>query len=81
MSMPAILFYVNRTAALLQAIINRGFEEFGQIPINNITARRTLSAHARINNNNSNIYCLVGSDESNTATLRIQGKVKVLCLL
>ena len=81
MSMPTILFYVDRTAALLQAIIDRGFEEFGQISINNITARRTLSAHAQIDNNNSNIYCLVGSDESDTATLRIQGKVKVMSFI
>ena len=81
MSMPTILFYVDRTAALLQAIIDRGFEEFGQISINNITARRTLSAHAQIDNNNTNIYCSVGSDESDTATLRIQGKVKVMSFI
>ena len=76
-----INFIVNNEPAGDERAEMNGFYELTQVTINGTIRRRTLLVEAREANNNTNIYCSVGSDESNTATLRIQGKVKVMSFI
>ena len=71
-----ILFYVDGEVAFNQKFIDRGFDEKGQMTINDTIRTRQLLVHAREINNNSIIYCVVHPDydiKSDNATLTIQG--------
>ena len=77
-----ISFYVEDIPAVDARIVSRGFEELGQDTINGTIKRKNLLVFAQKINNNTNIYCIAspGYIKSDTATLRIQGKVMYWCI-
>ena len=72
----AIIFFVDDISASNILNIKRGFTELHQVTING-TTKRSLSAKAQEINNNTNISCgtIPGGIKSETAILRIQGRV------
>ncbi len=76
-----IVYRVNDTSATLGIIFNKGFNQLDTEELDTLVVRRNLSVTVSSLYNNTEILCRAigdSNEDSNTATLTVQGNIHIL---